>query len=326
MSMVEASDRGKANAGPDGQLGGGVIPVLPTPLTPDARLDEPALRRIAQRAVGAGADGLWVLGAGGEFPQFSRAFRRDVVRAVLEAVGDDVPVIAGVGSCGEQEAIQLARDAAAEGASAVHSVEPYYYTLRVAELLHYFLGLSEASPCPLVLYHHSDIWVRGGTRRDVLAAYHTLMSNGNIVAMKDATRDFRDFQRLVMLGEEMGFPVMTSAGRLFLASLVAGAAGGVFHEAIVVPELFVGMYRAARAGDLVTARRLQRLVFPLGDAMSECDHPSAKAALSWLGLCDDTMSPPLLPLGDEGRQRLFRCLEDLHVQAPEMAQRTSSGG
>ena len=62
----------------------GVFPALVTPLTPDGdEVDEAALRRLVDRLVDEGVDGLVPCGGTGEFAALSYAERRRVVEVVL---------------------------------------------------------------------------------------------------------------------------------------------------------------------------------------------------------------------------------------------------
>jgi Dihydrodipicolinate synthase/N-acetylneuraminate lyase len=68
-----------------------------TPFTADGALDLDGAQRLATHLVDAGNDGLIINGTTGESPTTSDAEKSDLVRAVLEAVGDRAHIVAGVG-------------------------------------------------------------------------------------------------------------------------------------------------------------------------------------------------------------------------------------
>ncbi|ERJ04824.1 dihydrodipicolinate synthase protein, partial [Halorhabdus tiamatea SARL4B] len=74
----------------------GVIPPTITAFHDDESLDEAATAAHAEFVVEHGAHAVFPLGTNGEFPLLSAAERERVVEVVSTAVGDDVPVIAGV--------------------------------------------------------------------------------------------------------------------------------------------------------------------------------------------------------------------------------------
>ena len=77
---------------------GRVLTAMVTPFTADGALDLDGAQRLATHLVDAGNDGLIVNGTTGESPTTSDAEKDQLVRAVLEAVGDRAHVVAGVGT------------------------------------------------------------------------------------------------------------------------------------------------------------------------------------------------------------------------------------
>jgi 4-hydroxy-tetrahydrodipicolinate synthase len=73
----------------------------------------------------------------------------------------------------------------------------------------------------------------------------------------------------------------------------------------------VELVRAARSGQLDRARALHLRMLPLFDALfCETNPIPVKAALALLGLVEDEIRLPLLPLGDAGRARLHAVLKE----------------
>ena len=90
---------------------GRVLTAMVTPFTADGALDLDGAQRLAAHLVDAGNDGLVVNGTTGESPTTSDAEKAQLVRAVLEAVGDRAHVVAGVGTNDTRHSIELARAA-----------------------------------------------------------------------------------------------------------------------------------------------------------------------------------------------------------------------
>ena len=75
----------------------GIHTALITPFH-DGQVDEDALRKLVERQIEAGIDGLVPCGSTGESATLSHAEHRTVVEIVIDAAGGRVPVFAGTGS------------------------------------------------------------------------------------------------------------------------------------------------------------------------------------------------------------------------------------
>ena len=96
----------------------GLIPATVLPLTDDAHIDEPALRSYIRWLLTF--DGLKALAANmdtGEGPHLSREEKRQVLRVYAQEMRGRLPLLAGIGARYTDEAVELARDAEAEGAA-----------------------------------------------------------------------------------------------------------------------------------------------------------------------------------------------------------------
>ena len=97
-----------------------------SPMRPDGSLDLEAAQRVAQHLVEHGHDGIVVNGTTGESPTTTDAEKVELIRAVVEAVGNRARVTAGAGTNDTAHSIELARAAEKAGAHALLVVAPYY--------------------------------------------------------------------------------------------------------------------------------------------------------------------------------------------------------
>ena len=289
----------------------GIWPIMPTPLTPEEDVDEPALRRVVRHVIEGGVHGLWMLGSGGEQPMLSLEVSQRTLRIAVDEAKGQVPVISGIGACSVRQALVNLRMAQEAGVDAVQSVEPYYYQLRASENVDYFLALADAADVPLVVYHWPERWPAGSLSAAMLP--HNLgrvAKHPNTIGMKDVTHDPRDLQRLVFTlgGEDFG--VLTAAGRLLLFTLAIGGHGGAIGEAVFAPKLCAELYEAVGEGDLARARELQRRLAPLGDALA-IPGGGNKVAASLMGFGSERMARPMRGPSEEDRERLAGVMRDL---------------
>src|SRR3989442_5788517 len=121
-ACVRPGDPGKGNhrRGVDMVKFSGVMPANLLPFTADLAIDEPAYRKhLRWLADTRGVTGVVPNGHPAEVSSLSREERRRALATALDSVGPQCPVVAGVYADGTQEAVELARDAKAEGAAAV---------------------------------------------------------------------------------------------------------------------------------------------------------------------------------------------------------------
>ena len=289
----------------------GMWAIVPSPLTPDEELDEPALRRVLRYVMEGGVHGLWMLGSGGEQPLLSPRVSRRVLEVAVEEARGNFPVMAGIGACSVREALEKMRLAREAGVDGVQSVEPYYYKLSASEIVDYFLTLADASELPLVIYHWPERWPAGSVSPAKLPqTLGRLAEHPMIIGMKDVTRDPRDLQRIVFALASEDFGVMSAAGRLLFLTLALGGQGGAMVEGTIAPRLCVELYDAFVGGDILRAREIQRRLAPLGDVLTT---GGAKCAMNLLGLCDERPARPMANVGEESRASLASVMKDLRL-------------
>src|SRR6201995_345473 len=132
---------------------GRLLTAMVTPFAADGSLDLSVAAQLATYLVDEqGNDGLVVNGTTGESPTTTDAEKADLVRAVVDAVGDRAHVVAGVGTFDTVHTIHLADQAAKAGAHGLLVVTPYYSRPPQAGLLVHFRSVADATELPIVLY------------------------------------------------------------------------------------------------------------------------------------------------------------------------------
>jgi 4-hydroxy-tetrahydrodipicolinate synthase len=250
-----------------------------TPMFPDGRVDLDGAQRLATHLVAHGHDGLIVSGTTGESPTTSDAEKDQLLRAVLEAVGDRSHIVAGVGSNNTAHSVDNAQAAAKAGAHGVLVVTPYYNKPPQEGLLRHFTAVADASELPVMVY---DIPGRSGI------AIHTetllrLADHPRIRAVKDAKGDlFASSQ--VMARSDLQY--YSGDDVLNLAHLTQGAVGIASVVGHVAGPQYAEMVAAVAGGDLPRAIALHRQLIPAVNAVMNITQGAimAKAALRELGV------------------------------------------
>jgi 4-hydroxy-tetrahydrodipicolinate synthase len=228
-----------------------------TPFAADGSVNLDAAAELASYLVDEmGNDGLVISGTTGESPTTSDAEKAELLRVVLDAVGDRATILAGVGTFNTEHTLELAATAAKLGADGLLVVTPYYSKPPQAGIVEHFRRVADSTDVPVMLY---DIPGRAG----VAIATDTMLrlaEHPGIVAVKDAKGDLTASAR-VIAQSELAYYSGDDAMTLPLLSVGAvGVVGTSTHfSAIGTLQLIEGYL----AGDVATALRLHQQLLPI---------------------------------------------------------------
>jgi 4-hydroxy-tetrahydrodipicolinate synthase len=280
-----------------------------TPFTDSGALDLDAAVALATHLVDHGHDGLVISGTTGESPTTDPAEQRDLLQAVIGAVGDRASVVAGAGTNDTAHSLRLAEAASAAGATGLLAVTPYYSKPTQDGILAHFRAIADASAAPVILY---DIPGRTGVKLSAetlaRAAEHP-----RIVAVKEASGDLYAGSWLL---RRTDLSIYSGDDALNLAWLAVGAVGVVSVIGHLVGDQLADMIRAIDAGDLESARKIDQSLLPVTEAIMTRAPGAvmAKAALELLGLLPSRMvRAPHLPATEEQVAQLRRDLVSAHL-------------
>src|SRR3954467_1517654 len=175
---------------------GRVLTAMVTAFHDDGSGDLDGTARVASWLVDHGNDGVVVSGTTGESPTTSVAEDGEILRAVIDAVGDRATVVAGVGTNATAHSVELAQQAEKVGVDGLLLVTPYYSKPGQAGVLRHFRTVVEATDVPVMLY---DVPGRTGTQIS-METYEAAIEWAPVVAVKDAVGDFARGVRLTQLG------------------------------------------------------------------------------------------------------------------------------
>lgn len=162
---------------------GRLLTAMVTPMTFDGAVDLRRTGELAHKLVEEqNNDGIVVNGTTGESPTTTDSEKAEIVKAVVEAVGSDAAVVAGVGTNDTAHTIELAHQAAEAGADGLLVVTPYYSKPSQAGIIEHFTAVADATDLPIMLY---DIPGRTGTPIETKTLIE-LADHPRIVAVKDA--------------------------------------------------------------------------------------------------------------------------------------------
>ncbi|OKK19997.1 dihydrodipicolinate synthase [Streptomyces sp. CB02488] len=281
---------------------GSALCAMITPFTADGALDPDAAARHASALVADGCDGLVLSGTTGESPTTSDAEKVTLVRAVREAVGPGVPVIAGIGTSDTRHTVELARQAERAGADGLLVVTPYYSRPPQAAVEAHFRRVADAAGLPLMLY---DIPGRTGTRIEPETVLR-LAEHPRVVAVKDCSQDLLGATKVIAA---TSLAYYSGCEELNLPLYAVGGAGYVSTVANVAPRALRAVLDAFDAGDTAGAARLNGLLAPLIELMMASGLPGTVTAKALLDA--GPVREPLQPAGREASDGLRRAYGEL---------------
>jgi len=166
----------------------GVIAFPVTPFKADLSLDLEGLRRNLRSLLNHSISAVVAPAGTGEFYSLSQAEHLAIVKAVVEEAGGRVPVLAGAGFNGPI-AVDLVRQAAAVGVSAILAFPPYYPKLDEDSLVAYYQGIAQVTSLGMLIYTRD--WFNPAP-----ALVERLAQIPSLIGWKDGQADLRRFQAI----------------------------------------------------------------------------------------------------------------------------------
>jgi 4-hydroxy-tetrahydrodipicolinate synthase len=258
---------------------GSLLTAMVTPMTDDGSVDFDAAASLAAHLVEHGHDGVVLNGTTGEAPTTHSPEKADLIRAVVDAVGDRALVLAGAGSNDTQHAVRMAEQAAEAGAHGLLVVTPYYSRPSQKGIYQHTVAVADATDLPVMLY---DVPGRSVVRY-APETLGRLAEHDRIVAIKDATGDVQAAVRLIA---ETDLAFYSGDDGLLLPFLAVGAVGLVSMAAHLIGDELAEVIRKFDAGDTAGARATFVSVLPVIDLISGSGNGAlrSKLTLALLGL------------------------------------------
>ena len=240
---------------------GMVLTAIITPFNADGAVDYATFWKLIRYLGANGSDGVVVAGTTGESPTLSRAEKIALFKAAVDAGGDSMSVVAGVGTYDTRESVDLAQSAASVGVDGVMAVTPYYSKPPQSGIVAHMTAIADATDKPMMVY---NIPSRTATLIEVDTMVE-LADHPRIGSVKDAVDDLAWSERClealpagfaVYSGSDAMTKDLVSAGAVGVVSVSAHLAGreiAAMVTAVVIPWSLkepVGLAPASRQRSL----------------------------------------------------------------------------
>jgi len=283
----------------------GVIPATLVAFDQDFEIDIEASRKhLRDVADIAGLSAITVNGHASEIHAFSFDEQCRLLAASLDEVGSALPLVNGVYADGSHAAVEIAKMAAREGASALLVFPPNSMSmggqLRPDMALAHFKMIADATDLPLILFQYPAGTGLGYSVETMLRIFDEVPS---VVAIKDWCNDPMLHERHIRTFQSLPrkVNVLSTHSSWLMASLSMKPAGLLSGAGSVIADLQVELFTAMQRDDLAAARAVNDRIFPLAQAFYSAPfldmHNRMKECLVLLGRLDQAIvRPPLIKL------------------------------
>ncbi|MFG6138742.1 5-dehydro-4-deoxyglucarate dehydratase [Halomonas sp. B23F22_10] len=199
---------------------------------------------------------VFVAGGTGEFFNLSQDEFREIVRLAVKVVDGKLPVIASAG-LSVATGSAFARIAEEEGADGILLMPPYLTECPQDGLVEYARRICDSTSISVIYYNRGN----GIMKPD--AVKRLADACPNLIGLKDGKGDMQALNRIIKtVGDRLayvgGVPTAEIMAEAYLAIGVNTYSSAVFN---FVPDMAVTFYKALRAGDTDTVRRISREFF-----------------------------------------------------------------
>lgn len=284
----------------------GCATAMVTPFAADGAVDQQRLRDLIEYQIAGGMRILVPCGTTGESVTMTDDENKLVIRTTVEVARGRAKVIAGTGSNSTAVTIAKSKSARELGVDGVLTVAPYYNKPTQDGLYAHFRAIAEAvADLPVVIYN-----VPSRTSSNISAETTLRLARDveNIVAVKEASGNFSQIME-ILRGRPEGFRVISGDDALTLPMIALGADGLISVASNEAPAEMSQLNDLALAGRWDEARALQYRLLPLleGNFIESSPGP-VKAAMALMGLLEENLRLPLVPVQEKTRNRMREIL------------------
>jgi dihydrodipicolinate synthase/N-acetylneuraminate lyase len=243
------------------QVLAGILPVLPTPFTPEGEVDLALMPAIVKFAIKSGVHGVVFPGFASEVEHLTDVERQALLALVVESVAGAIPIVAGASAGTADEAIAHAQAAAELGVNWVMIQPPTSIGTTAQELIPFFKSITKQLPDVRIVLQNAPL--PRGSNLSPQSLLDLVKAIPQIAYIKEETLPAGPaISMLVAQSPQHLLGVIGGGGaRYILDEYERGACAAM--PAIELADLHVELDIAWRSGDKVKARDFYIRTLPL---------------------------------------------------------------
>lgn len=280
---------------------------LVTPFKQDGQIDFNSLEKLVNYVIDGNVDYLVVMGTTAESPVINFEEKKQVLEVVDKVNNGRKKIVFGVGGNDTQKLLkEIEQVNNFSCVDAILSVTPYYNKPNQRALIAHFSLIAEKSTKPIILYN-----VPGRTGINMLpeTALTLAQKYSNVIAIKEASGNFDQIMFLIE-NKPKNFEIISGDDGITFPLVCVGACGVISVVANAIPLHFSEMVRLALSGKIEEAKTLHYKTLELTRlAFVEGNPAGIKCALSHLGIIENNLRLPLVPVSDTLNQKIKDWIE-----------------
>lgn len=227
----------------------GIFSALWIPTNSKGKVSWADLEQLAHGVLDRGCDGIMALGSTGNFPFFSVAERKEILRQVTgfaqsNNTNPGTSIIANISDVSLANVIELGEWAASLGLKHVAILPPWYYPIDQRDLARFFIEAGLALKLPLLLYNYPEV----AGKKIELETIRRVADKTPVAGFKQSGGEFSYHEEVAKLAKEYGFSLLTGADTALPRAVKLGAAGSISGLSNAVPEVLASLWRQLKIG------------------------------------------------------------------------------
>jgi len=287
----------------------GLYAALLVPFDENGQVKEEGLKQIAKNAIETeGLDGLYVNGSSGENFLISKEQKKQIFKIAKEAVGDDVNMIAQVGSLDLNEAIELGKYATELGYDAISAVTPFYYPFSFEEIKDYYFELIEATQNNMIIYAIPDLT---GVNISI-EQFGELFNHEKVIGVKYTAPNFFLLERI-----RKAYPnklILSGFDEMLVQAAISGVDGAIGSTYNVNGKRARQIFEKAQSGEVAEAYAIQHETNDIiENVLSMGIYSTLKEILATRGIDGGVPKRPFKPFNEENRSKLDKLIKEYNL-------------
>jgi len=297
---------------------GRILVPMVTPFKEDQSVDYEAAVHLAEKLVKDNlADTIIISGTTGEFFSMNFEERVKLFQTIKDAVGSEIPLIAGTACISTVETIQLTQAVEKLGYDTVMIASPYYTKPNQSEIFNHFKNVANATSMYITLYN-IPIFTGVNLNPETVAK---LSEIDNIVAIKEeAELNPKQMTEFINTTPE-NFVIYCGDDSMIIEAFAQGGEkriGGVISGAShIIGTRMREMINNFIKGNVSEVAKTQQALLPLYRSFGQNNrfNPVAllKAAMNMVGYNAGIPRLPLMPATEEEKAKVKAMLEKLNI-------------
>lgn len=276
---------------------------LITPFSADMTIDWESLERCIEHVIVGGVEYIVSLGTTGEAITLTSRECQQIFDFTVDKSKGRVPVVAGwFGANSTSHLLERLKSVDLRRADAILASSPAYNKPSQEGIYLHYMEVVKASPVPVILYNVPSRTSSNVAPETIVRLSH---ASDKFVGIKEASGNLVQAQYIIKHRASEDFLVLSGDDQITLGMIACGGDGVISVIANAHPKEFSGMVRAALNNDYAQARILNNQLHDIHPLLyCEGNPVGIKAAMNILGLCENHLRLPLVPMGKANYDKL----------------------